>query len=113
MLLLAVSPAVPVLAAAPKGTRAFAQTRLVNVAPRLGLNFRQDAFHFSMSADNPAMMGGGLCWLDYNNDGWMDLFAVNSYSDADTPNWQDNGGLPRSQLFDEGLALRAGGLRTM
>ena len=28
------------------------------------------------------MMGGGLCWLDYNDDGWLDLFAVNSYTDA-------------------------------
>ena len=31
------------------------------------------------------MMGGGVCWLDYNNDGWMDLFAVNSYADANVP----------------------------
>ena len=29
------------------------------------------------------MMGGGVCWIDYDNDGWMDLFVVNSYSDAE------------------------------
>ena len=29
------------------------------------------------------MMGGGLCWLDYNNDGWLDLFVVNSYAEGD------------------------------
>ena len=29
------------------------------------------------------MMGGGLCWLDYDNDGWMDLFVVNSYGGGD------------------------------
>ncbi len=32
-------------------------------------------------SDEPAMMGGGVCWLDYDNDGWLDLFAVNSYAD--------------------------------
>ena len=21
--------------------------------------------------------GSGVCWLDYNNDGWMDLYLVN------------------------------------
>ena len=29
------------------------------------------------------MMGGGLCWLDYDDDGWLDLFVVNSYWDKD------------------------------
>lgn len=31
-------------------------------------------------------MGGGLCWLDYNNDdGSLDLFVVNSYADNNLP----------------------------
>ena len=45
-------------------------------------------------------MGGGVCWLDYNNDGWQDLFAVNSYASADTPQWEAHGGLPRTALFE-------------
>jgi hypothetical protein len=46
------------------------------------------------------MMGGGLCWLDYNNDGWMDLFAVNSYADANVSEWLKHGGFPRSALYE-------------
>ena len=53
-----------------------------------------------MSSDTKAMMGGGLCWLDYNNDGWQDLFVVNSYSSADAPQWDAHGGLPRTALFE-------------
>jgi len=45
------------------------------------------------------MMGGGLCWLDYDNDGWMDLFAVNSYADAEIAKLMSHGGLPQSALF--------------
>ena len=61
----------------------FAGVRLTNVAAQVGLDFRQGAFRFGVTPDVPAMMGGGLCWLDYNNDGWLDLFVVNSYAESD------------------------------
>jgi len=85
---------------ASKGTGDFPKVHLTDVAPKLGLNFRQDAFRYSMAYDPQAMMGGGVCWIDYNNDGWLDLFAVNSYADVDLPEWDSHGGLPRSALFE-------------
>jgi len=87
------------LAAAPKSL-ALARNRLTDVASAVGLDFRQGAFRFGISNDTRAMMGGGLCWLDYNHDGWLDLFVVNSYSSADGPEWQSHGGLPRTALFE-------------
>jgi len=78
----------------------FAGVRLTNVARLVGLDFRQDDFRFGMWNDVHSMMGGGLCWLDYNNDGWLDLFAVNSFSDEDRGTWGARGGLPRSALFE-------------
>jgi hypothetical protein len=74
--------------------------RLRDVAKQVGLEFRQDSFRYGMSNDVGAMMGGGLCWLDYNGDGWQDLFVVNSYSDDDADTWEAHGGLPTSQLFE-------------
>ena len=72
---------------------------LADVAQKVGLRFRQGAFRFGVSPDPAAMTGGGLCWLDYNGDGWQDLFVVNSYSDQDTNRWESRGGLPRSALY--------------
>src|SRR6266536_2605651 len=66
----------------------FAGLRLENVASPVGLDFRQGAFRFGVSPDPAAMTGGGLCTLDYNNDGWLDLFVVNSYSEADVGHWR-------------------------
>lgn len=73
--------------------------RLENVAPQVGIDFRQSAFRTPRTADATAMMGGGVCWLDIDDDGWLDLFAVNSYSDLDYGYWLANGGQPRSALF--------------
>jgi hypothetical protein len=75
--------------------------QLQDVAAKVGLNFQQDNFHFGLTpSDVHSMMGGGLCWLDYNNDGWEDLYAVNSYSDNDVETWDKRGGLPTSALFE-------------
>jgi Na+-transporting NADH:ubiquinone oxidoreductase subunit NqrB len=92
----AVAPAVP-----PQ-TRSVALaggTELRDVARRVGLNFRHGSFRFGVSDDEPAMMGGGLCWLDANEDGWLDLYAVNSYADNELADWDAHGGRPRAALF--------------
>ena len=97
------APAQPAAMAGPsitsKGTAAFAGVRLTNVAAQVGLHFRQGAFRYGVTGDATSMMGGGLCWLDYDDDGWMDLFAVNSYTDANAVQWLKRGGFPRSALY--------------
>ena len=83
--------------AARAGTAAPAFT---DVARSIGLRFRQGAFRYRVDPGDPvAMTGGGLCWLDYDNDGWLDLFVVNDYANADVPRWDAHGGLPRAALF--------------
>jgi ASPIC and UnbV/FG-GAP-like repeat len=76
-----------------------ASFRLTDVAKSVGLDFRHEAFRFGMSGDETAMMGGGLCWLDYDGDGWLDLYLVNGYAESDIPGWESRGGMPRSRLY--------------
>jgi ASPIC/UnbV protein/VCBS repeat protein len=78
--------------------------QLVDVADAVGLRFRHGAFRQGASPDAPAMMGGGLCWLDYDGDGWLDLFVVDGYAQSERDEWLVEGGLPTSGLFrnDEG-----------
>jgi len=73
--------------------------QFTDAAAEVGLEFRHGAFRWNVSPDPGAMLGAGLCWLDYDDDGWLDLYAVNSYADAEAARWQDEGGLPRSALF--------------
>jgi hypothetical protein len=70
-----------------------------NVASESGLEFRHGAFQFGTDPDPAAMMGGGVCWIDYDRDGWLDLFATNTWSNGEWGEWRKAGGLPRSQLF--------------
>jgi hypothetical protein len=87
------------LAAPTPQSNTLAGSRLTDVAPLVGLDFQQGSFRYGVSNDTKAMMGGGVCWLDYDGDGRLDLFAVNSYASADTQQWQSHGGLPTSELF--------------
>jgi len=59
-----------------------------DVAQDVGLDFRHGAFQWAVSRDPAAMMGGGLCWIDYDDDGWMDLFVVNSFSEDEVSRWK-------------------------
>jgi hypothetical protein len=72
---------------------------LVDVAAEVGLSFRHGAFRWDESADAAAMIGGGLCWLDYDADGWLDLFVVNGHSRDERDEWEARGGLPTTRLF--------------
>ena len=73
--------------------------RFVDVAEEAGLDFVQQAFRNAIYQDPAAMMGGGLCWLDYDNDGWLDLYLVNSYAEDEVDYWQAQGGLPTNALY--------------
>ncbi len=105
-------PSAPAVVAA--GATSFGGVRLRDVAAQVGLDFQQGAFRFGVSNDETAMMGGGLCWLDYDGDGWLDLFVVNSYTEDDYALYEQHGGVPRSALFHnnrgrfEDVSRRAG-----
>jgi ASPIC/UnbV protein/VCBS repeat protein len=45
------------------------------------------------------MTGGGVCWLDYDGDGWLDLFVVNGHSRNERDEWEARGGLPTTRLY--------------
>ncbi len=72
---------------------------LTDVAAEVGLDFRHGAFQWGTTGDPAAMMGGGVCWIDIDADGWLDLFVVNTWSNGEWGRWRDAGGLPSTQLF--------------
>jgi Na+-translocating ferredoxin:NAD+ oxidoreductase RnfD subunit len=86
------------VASGPAAGGSIASIRLVDVAAAVGLDVRHDAFRHGLSGDPAAMMGGGVCWLDYDADGWVDLFVVNAFAESDLGR---SGGraLGRSRLF--------------
>lgn len=86
-------PATPADAVTPDGIT------FRNVAETVGLDFRHGAFQTGVSQDPVAAMGGGLCWIDFDRDGWLDLYLVNSHADDERRHWEDHGGLPRNALY--------------
>ena len=62
------------LAAAPAPT-GDCPVRFTDVAAKAGLRFVHDRGS-TPEHHLPEMVGAGLAWLDYDNDGWMDLYVV-------------------------------------
>ena len=89
----------PAPAAARPASPGMAAVGVEDVASAVGLSFRHGAFRFGVTDDPVAMMGGGLCWLDYDDDGWLDLFVVNSYDEREVARLRREGGIPRTALF--------------
>lgn len=99
-------PAIEEVSAVQPEEAAAGSVEFVDVASDVGIDFTHAAFRWDFSGDPVAMMGGGLCWLDYDNNGWLDLYLVNSYALAEAGRWQsETGGLPTSGLFanDQGM----------
>jgi len=93
---------VPDAAPAPETTAAAALPQavtLVDVAEEQGLAFTHGAFRWDVSGDRAAMMGGGVCWLDVDGDGRLDLYAVNSYAELESRRWDAEGERPTNHLF--------------
>ena len=83
----------------PETTEPQFPLQLVDRAAEVGLDFQHQAFTLAISKDPVAMMGAGLCWLDYDRDGWLDLYLVNSHSLAERPYWSTKNGLPHNRLY--------------
>ncbi len=84
-----------------------------DVAADVGLDFRHGSFSSGLSFDPAAAMGAGLCWVDYDGDGWLDLYLVNSHAESDAdpqPNVlyrNDDGRFTRTD--QAGLVMRGNG----
>jgi hypothetical protein len=64
-----------------------------NVTTAAGINFR----HFNPATEHHYIqetMGSGIAWIDYDNDGWLDLFCV-----QDGPVKPDGSALPTCKLY--------------
>ena len=72
-------------------------TGFINVAAEMGLDFQHGAFQAGISMDPVAAMGGGVCWIDYDNDGWLDIYLVNSHALDEVTFWEND--LPENGLY--------------
>jgi hypothetical protein len=58
-------------------TRPSGPIEFVDVTSQAGIHFKHNAGNFGKKY-LPETMGSGVCFIDYDNDGWPDIFFVNS-----------------------------------
>src|SRR5271167_3185302 len=64
-------------AARPSGPIEF-----VDITAQAGIHFKHNSGAFGKKY-LPETMGSGVCFIDYDNDGWQDIFFVNSRDSAE------------------------------
>jgi enediyne biosynthesis protein E4 len=85
---LSAQPERPSLSTVPPSTRALPQTNsgtarpsgpieFVDVTAQAGIHFKHNSGAFGKKY-LPETMGSGVCLIDYDDDGWQDIFFVNS-----------------------------------
>ena len=63
--------------AAPVAARPSGPIEFVDVTAQAGIHFKHNSGAFGKKY-LPETMGSGVCFIDYDNDGWQDIFFVNS-----------------------------------
>jgi enediyne biosynthesis protein E4 len=73
------SPAVsaPALDAISRASRPSGPIQFTDVTEQAGIHFKHNSGAFGKKY-LPETMGSGVCFLDYDNDGWQDILLVNS-----------------------------------
>jgi hypothetical protein len=75
----AVAQPPPIAAPQTEGTKArpSGPIEFVDVTAQAGIHFKHNSGAFGKKY-LPETMGSGVCFIDYDNDGWQDIFFVNS-----------------------------------
>ena len=76
--------AAPLSNSPPNGGRPSGPVRFTDVTAQAGIHFRHNSGAFGKKY-LPETMGSGVCVIDYDGDGWQDIFFVNSR------NWPGHG----------------------
>lgn len=61
----------------PKATRPSGPIHFTDITAQAGIRFARNSGAFGKKY-LPETMGSGVCFIDYNNDGWQDILFVNS-----------------------------------
>ena len=67
----------PASTAVPETARPSGPIQFTDVTSQAGIHFKHNSGAFGKKY-LPETMGSGVCFIDYDNDGWQDIFLVNS-----------------------------------
>jgi hypothetical protein len=73
----ALKPAVPEKSSDASAPRPSGPITFTDITAQAGIHFKHNSGAFGKKY-LPETMGSGVCFIDYDNDGWQDILLVNS-----------------------------------